>query len=247
VTITITRYRLALGVLIAALVGTGIAGAQTDNDNPFADVPDVGAADEAFFSRAVEWLWDNELTTGSPAGSDTFKPFDGITRGENATFDFRYDSNVVQPALDALDGRLVEAEAEIGALQAAVEPLVNSVGAFAAGNADVPIGGEPRVYQIVSLVAPATGIVLVTGTTTVDNRSGSADLLARCSLSTTAELDLAALLLAEAAPRSYQSLAGTRGYAVTTGETLTVNLVCDAFTGQGSMQDTAMTAIFAPT
>ncbi|RMH78432.1 MAG: hypothetical protein D6683_07615, partial [Actinomyces sp.] len=39
------------------------------------------------------------ITTGSPAGSRTFKPEDPVTRGESVTFLKRYDDNVVQPAL----------------------------------------------------------------------------------------------------------------------------------------------------
>ena len=41
---------------------------------------------------------DNNITTGSPAGSKTFKPDDPVTRGESVTFLNRYDTNVVQPA-----------------------------------------------------------------------------------------------------------------------------------------------------
>ena len=106
-TVTITKFKLALSIVVVALVGATAAWAA---DNPFDDVPNPGDPDEAFFSEPVEWLWHNSLTTGSPAGSNTFKPFDNVTRGEYATFNFRYDENVVQPALTALQG---EADAAI--------------------------------------------------------------------------------------------------------------------------------------
>jgi hypothetical protein len=124
VTFTITRNKFALSVLVAVLIGTGIAGAQTDNDNPFTDVPDVGASDEAFFSAPVEWLWDNELTTGTSA--TTFSPNNGVTRGEYATFNFRYDDKIVQPALAALQAELDAAEAEIDALEAAAPTIYHA-------------------------------------------------------------------------------------------------------------------------
>lgn len=77
-------------VAIVAVVSSGFASAT----HVFTDVED-----DEFFSEAVEWAAGNGMTTGSPAGSDTFKPFDPVTRGENITFAKRYDDFVVQPAL----------------------------------------------------------------------------------------------------------------------------------------------------
>ena len=91
-TITISKFKLALGVVAVALLGAGTAAMAS---HTFTDVPDG-----AFYTEPVEWLADNGLTTGSPSGSDTFKPLDNVTRGEYATFNYRYDQNIVQPALD---------------------------------------------------------------------------------------------------------------------------------------------------
>jgi len=90
VTFTIRKLHLALGVLIVALIAPATAFAT----HVFDDVPD-----DKFYAEATEWAKDNNITTGSPAGSATFKPEDPVTRGETVTFMKRYDDNIVQPAL----------------------------------------------------------------------------------------------------------------------------------------------------
>jgi hypothetical protein len=86
----IRKTHLIVAVLAVALMVPAVALA----GNPFTDVPD-----EKFYADPVDWAYNNDLTTGSPAGSDTFKPEDAVTRGENITFSYRYDQNIVQPAL----------------------------------------------------------------------------------------------------------------------------------------------------
>lgn len=143
-TITLTKTRLAIGLVAAVLVAATAAWAA---DHPFNDVPRVGDADERFFSEPVQWAWDNGLTTGSPSGSNTFKPLDSVTRGENITFNFRYDENVVQPALESLgddiDGLQSDkiGHGEIVLNHGTSDVFENgaSVGDFAAGN---PISGS---------------------------------------------------------------------------------------------------------
>ncbi len=98
-TITLTKTKLAISVLTVVLVATTAVFAAA---HPFKDVPAPGVSGAPFYSSPVQWAWDNSLTTGSPGGSDTFKPLDPVTRGENITFNFRYDSNIVQPALSTL-------------------------------------------------------------------------------------------------------------------------------------------------
>jgi len=60
----------------------------------------VDVAYSAFYAASAEWAKTNNITTGSHAGSNTFKPLDGVTRGESVTFLKRYD-DIVQPALAA--------------------------------------------------------------------------------------------------------------------------------------------------
>ena len=45
--------------------------------------------DGEFYTDAVEWAFDNGLTTGTT--DTTFEPDDGVTRGQNVTFAKRYD------------------------------------------------------------------------------------------------------------------------------------------------------------
>lgn len=101
-------------MLLVAVVSSGVALA-TDS---FSDVPDG-----QFYTEAVAWAKANGMTTGSPAGSDTFKPLDGVTRGENITFAKRYDDFVVQPALD---DRYTKAEVD-AAIAAAAPDVYHAV------------------------------------------------------------------------------------------------------------------------
>ncbi len=96
-TLTITKTRLAITILAMALLVPATAFAT----HTFTDV-----ATDAFYHDAAEWAKANDITTGSPAGNDTFKPLDGVTRGESVVFLNRYDTNIVQPALVALDTAL---------------------------------------------------------------------------------------------------------------------------------------------
>ena len=85
--------RLKLVVAVVGLVGLGATAGFASSS--FTDVP-AGR----YYTDAVEWAFENGVTTGTSA--TTFSPEDPVTRGQNVTFAYRYDQNVVQPALDAL-------------------------------------------------------------------------------------------------------------------------------------------------
>jgi hypothetical protein len=86
------RGRLLVGfVAVAVLVPSVVLATHT-----FADVPDG-----TYYTAAVEWAGDTGVTSGTSA--TTFSPDDSVTRAQNVTFAYRYDQNVVQPALDAID------------------------------------------------------------------------------------------------------------------------------------------------
>ena len=91
-TIIITKTKLALGILAMVLVGATVVAA---GDGVFTDNPSG-----TYYHDPVEWAYDNGITTGTSA--TTFSPMDSVTRGQNVTFAYRYDTNVVQPALEAL-------------------------------------------------------------------------------------------------------------------------------------------------
>ncbi|GJM39511.1 MAG: hypothetical protein DHS20C19_28780 [Acidimicrobiales bacterium] len=91
ITIHITKAKLAILLTVAVLAGSATAWA----GHPFADVEDG-----KWYSDAVEWAYDNDITTGKTP--TTFNGDDGVTRYEAVTFQQRYDENVAAPARDAL-------------------------------------------------------------------------------------------------------------------------------------------------
>lgn len=85
-------------VVVAVMAGTAAA------THVFDDVPDG-----AFYAEPAEWAADNGITLG--CGGSNFCPDRDVSRGENITFAYRYDQNIVQPSLGRID--LVENETEI--------------------------------------------------------------------------------------------------------------------------------------
>ena len=91
-TFTITKTKFAIALVVVAMLVPATAMAT----HVFDDVPD-----DKFYAVPVEWAFDNGITTGkSPT---TFAPDDNVTRGESVTFLKRYNDNLVEPALDALE------------------------------------------------------------------------------------------------------------------------------------------------
>ena len=82
--------------LVAAVVGlVGLGATAGFASSSFTDVEQ-----DRYYTDAVEWAFDNGVTTGTSAA--TFSPEDPATRAQSVTFLHRYDENVVQPALDDL-------------------------------------------------------------------------------------------------------------------------------------------------
>ena len=88
------RRRIKLAAAVAGLVGLGATAGFASNT--FTDVP-AGR----YYTDAVDWAFNNGVTTGTSA--TTFSPEQAVTRAQNVTFAYRYDQNVVQPALDDID------------------------------------------------------------------------------------------------------------------------------------------------
>ncbi len=156
-TIRLTKLRFAVGIAGSALIGAASAVAA----GTFTDVPT-----DAFYHDASEWAKTNDITTGSPAGSDTFKPEDPVKRGESVVFLNRYDTNIVQPALaalqadttaDTLDG--LHANDLVRAAQVSDSTGVNEW------------NGSTLDHDL-TLTAPVAGALLVTSTTTVGRALG---------------------------------------------------------------------------
>jgi len=83
-------------MIVAAVLAATVVSAPAGAD--FDDVPDG-----QFYTEAVDWLVDQDITTGSPAGSSTFKPNDEVTRGEFATFLWRFAGEPTGGANDFVD------------------------------------------------------------------------------------------------------------------------------------------------
>lgn len=214
----VTKWRVAAAVVALIALSTTTAYAT----HVFTDVEDG-----RFYADAAEWAKDNGITFGCGDGT-TFCPDDPVTRGENVTFAKRYDDNVVQPALTALESR-------------------QPVAAFAGGNQSQPLTTADTVVRSVTLTAPTDGTVLVQSSGYIFLAAGT-DGLARCSLTTGTELDGAAFQYVEInadAPAASDVISGVRGFDVSAGA-FTVNLVCDIFTGSDAMTvaDTHITALF---
>ena len=87
----ISKFWLAVAVVAASVVGASVATAH----HVFGDVEDT-----RFYADPSEWASRNGITNG--CGNGNFCPNDPVTRGENITFAYRYDQNVVQPSLPTL-------------------------------------------------------------------------------------------------------------------------------------------------
>jgi len=105
-----------------------------------------------------------------------------------------------------------------------------------------------EVVRSVSLTAPVAGTVIVNSTANAFESTVGDDV--RCSITTGTTIDFAFNQIwrsaGSASAGSVAQLAGTRGFDVTAGQTLTVNLVCDhaGTSGSSTISDSALTAIF---
>ena len=124
----------------------------------FSDVP-AGK----YYTAAVSWAADNGITTGTSA--TTFSPDASVTRAQNVTFAYRYDQNIVQPALEDIDTAIdanttaaSTAQATADTAQTAAEDaqdtadegqwdlwLSHSPWGLAVYDTDAPVGGMLRI------------------------------------------------------------------------------------------------------
>ena len=109
-TITIKKLHLAIAVVAIAMIAPAAALAT----HSFTDVPDG-----AFYTDPVEWAAANGITLGQTPTE--FAPLAPVTRGQSVTFLKRYDDNIVQPELAAL-------QADFAAMQSDLEALMDDVG-----------------------------------------------------------------------------------------------------------------------
>ena len=144
-TIHITKFKAAVALVVVALLVpvTAIA------THTFSDVPDG-----RYYTDAVEWAAENGITTGTSA--TTFSPEDAVTRGQNVTFAYRYDQNIVQPALTELES---------------LQPIARSAGS----DVDIELDGLVSAQLLsVEIEAPVAGIIQMHGFVRVDTNALSA-------------------------------------------------------------------------
>ena len=103
----ISKTKLLMAVLVVALVVPAAAYA-TD---AWGDVPDA-----AYEHAAVTWAKANSITNGCDGGTN-FCPAREVTRRENIAFIYRYDQEMVQPALADIqaDADAAQADADTNA------------------------------------------------------------------------------------------------------------------------------------
>ncbi len=91
-------------LLVASTVAaTVLVPAAAFGAHPFTDVEDG-----RFFSDAVDWAYNNGITTGTSA--TTFSGEDPVTRNQNITFTYRYDQEIIRPELEDLEARIADLE-----------------------------------------------------------------------------------------------------------------------------------------
>jgi hypothetical protein len=102
-----------------------------------------------------------------------------------------------------------------------------------------------EVVRSVTLTAPVAGTVIVNSTATAAFETSFSE--AQCSITTGTDVDFAFLQwwVSPGSSGWVSQLAGTRGFDVTAGQTLTVNLVCRRFgSGDLDIRDSVLTALF---
>lgn len=130
-------------------------------------------------------------------------------------------------------------------IDAKLAPFVNSVASFAGGEQIEALTGTDEVVRSVSLLPPRNGTVIVSSSGFF--RADAINTVGRCSITTGVTIDSDFHQIATLPTTGeFQSIGGTRGFSVTQGNLLTVNLVCDLFSGTGVIEDTSLSAIFAP-
>jgi hypothetical protein len=228
-TITIRKLHLAIVVLVVALIAPATAVAF----HVFNDV-----RDDQFYSDAVEWAFDNGITTGTSA--TTFAPNAGVTRGQNVTFAKRYDDNIVQPALAAN-------AAEVAGLDTA-QPFATT----AFEGTETLLSLTPTAYVSVTVTAPVAGHVTVNSTAAVLHSAVGGWVL--CVIVESTDIPPGSVTDTSESAQPWRagvafetgSLSGTRTFAIAAGATIDYVLACEEIGAGGLLLGRNLTAIFTP-
>ena len=250
VTITITKLHLAIAVVAVALLAPTTAAVAF---HVFDDV-----SDDRFFSEAVEWAFDNGITTGTSA--TTFEPDANVTRGQNVTFAKRYDDNIIQPALATLTTNTATNTTGIATTAADVATNASGIAgldtaqpfaATASESSTVAVTFTPTAYVTVTVTAPVAGHVTVNSTAAVFHSVDGGDVV--CVIVESTDIPVGILTGDESAQRhetgslgDQGSVSGTRTFAIAAGATIDYVLACEEGTNGGTIFGRNLTAIFTP-
>ena len=120
--------------------------------------------------------------------------------------------------------------------------------AFASGEQEVVLTSADAVVRSVTVTTPAPGRLIVNASGYFKFSHPANVDTGRCSITTGSLLDSNHLILAEesaASAMKHVPFGATRGFNVLAGS-LTINLVCDQFSGDVAVADTSLTAMFVP-
>ena len=141
------------GLALAVVIPTAAIAAGT----PFTDVPGG-----QWFSDAVDWAYDNGITTGvSPT---EFAGEQGFTRYQAVTMLERMDTNIIQPGLDAVSDDISQIYHAVVADDGTIKTDVSTSGATAKRlnegiyELDFPVDVDGCVWQATLVAVPNGGL-----------------------------------------------------------------------------------------
>jgi hypothetical protein len=113
---------------------------------------------------------------------------------------------------------------------------------FSSDDQSISLTGDDTIVRSVTITAPRSGVVVVYASGYFN--FNSVEGLGRCSITTGSTLSSSHLV--NEGGDDYGAFGTTRGYTVGRGST-TFNLVCDEYSGNITLYDTSITAIYTPT
>ena len=143
----ISKTKLLMAVLAVAL----IVPATAYGTDAWSDVPDA-----AYEHAAVTWAKANSITNGCDGGTN-FCPAREVTRRENIAFTYRYDQEIVQPALADIESDIATNAADIAGQPTQFWVTLAADGTIASSSPGVDTdpsvtgpgsGPFPGIYQI---------------------------------------------------------------------------------------------------
>jgi hypothetical protein len=222
------------GDITGVVAGTGLTGGGPAGDVTLS-IPTGGVTSTLIADGTV---------TGADIAADTIGAAD-IATGAVGTPEIA-DGSV--SGVDIAAGTIASSSIADGSL-AAVDLLDEAGADFASGQQALTLDPADVVARLVTLNVPVAGTVIANASGSF--RFGSATLAdaARCLITTGTVIDgVNGIASFETAVDSmlYVPFAITRGFSVAAGS-VTINLVCDEFSGDVLLEDSALTAIFVPT